>query len=437
VAVWVLVAVVALAIRDPLPGTAPGRLALGGLAALTALTGVSLAWTPLGGQGGDDLSRLLLYCGFLLAAVPLLRSPPARAAVAPGLLALTTAAALYGLSERLLPALIALERSPAAGDRLAQPLTYWNATGAFAAFGLALAAGLVARGGRAGAAAAACAPPLGLALYLTFSRGAIGAAVGGLAVLLVAGGTRAHVRAALLVAGAAAIPAAASLALDGVTRPDGPAGEGVAMLAVLVATAAAAAAVARRPLASRGAAPRARRAVVVAAAVALVAAAAAAFAAAGPGAVATREGPDRLASAQTNRGAYWRVALGTWSDHPLAGRGAGAFQVEWLRERPFRESVRDAHSLYLETAAELGVAGLLSLAALLAGGALAARRAGPPAAGVVAALAVFALHAGVDWDWEIPAFSLAALAALACLVAAAEDRHGPSTTGRATRPAAS
>ena len=57
----------------------------------------------------------------------------------------------------------------------------------------------------------------------------------------------------------------------------------------------------------------------------------------------------RLASAPSNRYEYWRVALGAFADHPLLGIGAGGFAVEWLRERPIAETVRDAHSLYIET----------------------------------------------------------------------------------------
>ena len=80
----------------------------------------------------------------------------------------------------LLPSVFSLQALPAAGDRLAQPLTYWNGQGALAAIGLVLAAGLAARGHRLAAAAA---PVLGLDLYLTLSRGAIGAGLAGLAVL--------------------------------------------------------------------------------------------------------------------------------------------------------------------------------------------------------------------------------------------------------------
>jgi O-antigen ligase len=128
-------------------------------------------------------------------------------------------------------------------------------------------------------------------------------------------------------------------------------------------------------------------------------------------------GTQRLVSAQSNRSAYWRVALEVFADHPLRGIGSGSFQVEWLKRRPFAESVRDAHSLYLETAAELGLVGVACLAVFLAGCGLAARR-GPPAA--VAALGAFALHAGIDWDWEMPALSLIPILLVARLVAARE-----------------
>ena len=90
--------------------------------------------------------------------------------------------------------------------------------------------------------------------------------------------------------------------------------------------------------------------------------------------------PARLASAQSNRYAYWRVALDAFADHPLAGVGSGGFRVEWLRERDVVEPARDAHSLYLETAAELGLVGLLLLGTAIAGGG-ARRRGAPPRRG--------------------------------------------------------
>ena len=56
-----------------------------------------------------------------------------------------------------------------------------------------------------------------------------------------------------------------------------------------------------------------------------------------------------------------------FAEHPLAGVGSGGFRVEWLRERPFKEPAEDAHSIYLETAAELGLLGLAALALLFGG----------------------------------------------------------------------
>src|SRR5918994_1514260 len=101
---------------------------------------------------------LLLAATAVLLPRPLPRSMPAIVALAP--LAAIAGAALYGLSERLIPSIVDLTDVLSAGDRLAQPLTYWNATGAFAALGLILAAALAGAPGRpvlvrAGAAATA------------------------------------------------------------------------------------------------------------------------------------------------------------------------------------------------------------------------------------------------------------------------------------------
>jgi O-antigen ligase len=118
--------------------------------------------------------------------------------------------------------------------------------------------------------------------------------------------------------------------------------------------------------------------------------------------------PSRLVSAQSNRYEYWRVAVNAFVDAPIKGGGSGSFRTVWLRERTVDETVRDAHSLYFETAAELGLVGLLALIAFIAGVvAMAQRSVG--AAGAIGALAVFAIHAGLDWDWELPALTLVAL----------------------------
>src|SRR4051794_998303 len=204
-----------------------GWLAVGGLTALTAWTGLSLLWAPVDGPAFADFERLILYTAAFGAGVAVLKGIEW---VEPALLATIVATALYGLSERLLPSVFSLQALPAAGDRLAQPLTYWNAQGALAAIGLVLAAGLAARGHRLAAAAA---PVLGLDLYLTLSRGAIGAGLAGLAVLIALQPTKATLRATVTVGVAAAAASLAALALPGVAKVDGSSGQGAAMIAIL------------------------------------------------------------------------------------------------------------------------------------------------------------------------------------------------------------
>ena len=133
----------------------------------------------------------------------------------------------------------------------------------------------------------------------------------------------------------------------------------------------------------------------------------------------------RLESTGSNRYAYWRVALRSFAHHPLVGVGAGGFATEWLRERRIDETVQDAHSLELQTAAEEGLVGLAALALLFAGVALAARRVqrrDPAlAAGPIAALVVWVVHSAIDWDWQMPALTLLAALLAGLLLARAED----------------
>ena len=135
-------------------------------------------------------------------------------------------------------------------------------------------------------------------------------------------------------------------------------------------------------------------------------------------------GATRLTSVASNRYEYWRVALREFGDAPLRGSGAGGFRVAWLQERPIREAVRDTHSLEFEVAAELGLVGLIALGVMIGGAAVAARRAllrrRALAAGPLAALVVWALHASIDWDWEMPAVTIPALVLAGLLMVHAE-----------------
>jgi O-antigen ligase len=92
--------------------------------------------------------------------------------------------------------------------------------------------------------------------------------------------------------------------------------------------------------------------------------------------------------------------------------------------RDVDESVVDAHSLVVETAAELGLVGLLFLALLIGGVAAAAReayRASPEAsAGAIAVVGAWMTHSLLDWDWEMPAVTMLAIVCAGALIALAD-----------------
>ena len=117
----------------------------------------------------------------------------------------------------------------------------------------------------------------------------------------------------------------------------------------------------------------------------------------------------------------------------MQGTGTAGFRVDWLRDRDIDEPVRDAHSLYLETAGELGLAGLLFLGLFIGGvaaaGVAAVRRERELVVGAAAGAAVFAVHAAIDWDWEMPAVALPALVLAGVLICRAAPTTADGRTG--------
>jgi O-antigen ligase len=299
-------------------------------------------------------------------------------------------------------------------------------------------------------AAVAATPALALALYLTLSRGALAAAAVGIAALVALTRDRETARSALLVvAGGAAVSAIASR-FHGVASLEGGTGsrelQGLVVLALVVGAGAALALIQRRMQPDRATAPaRSRTAGVAAALVAVCVVGAAVLLAPSPNeprASAKRSGdvvardPSRLRSIKTNRLKYWDAALHGFGDEPLRGVGARGFATVWLERRDITESAVDAHSLYIETLSELGLVGVALLALFLgAAGAAAARvyRSGPGGrvltTGWIAAGAALAVHAGVDWDWEMPAVALIFLALVAAALAASDEPAGAQAIG--------
>jgi hypothetical protein len=133
----------------------------------------------------------------------------------------------------------------------------------------------------------------------------------------------------------------------------------------------------------------------------------------------------------SNRGLIdnWKVALDGFKDRPLTGQGAGTYEVYWNQHRPAKQAsynVVDGHSLYVEILGEQGIVGLLLLLTFIVTMlvALAPFRRGPNRALYAALFATalaWAAHAGVDWDWEMPAVT-APVIALGGAALATHDR---------------
>ena len=119
-----------------------------------------------------------------------------------------------------------------------------------------------------------------------------------------------------------------------------------------------------------------------------------------------------------DRPSYWRVAWDDYQDNPVLGSGAGTYFLAWGETvAPSGGTALDAHNLYLESLAELGPVGLGLIAAALCMPLYALRRGGLTSVAGAGYLALLA-HAGVDWDWEMPAVMLSGLGCAAALLVA-------------------
>jgi len=123
------------------------------------------------------------------------------------------------------------------------------------------------------------------------------------------------------------------------------------------------------------------------------------------------------------RTAYWHVAVRQAKANPVAGSGAGTFADWWLRERSAPLSTKEAHSLYLETLAELGPLGLALVLAAFAMAIVGAFRRREPVLG--AAVIAYAVGAAVDFHWELAGATVPALILGAAAVSAPRQRRSP------------
>jgi hypothetical protein len=442
-ACWV--GLLALVLRENVVVSRLELVTVGGGVAVVGWTAASLLWTSSTTLTMLALERNMAYLAAICALVLVCRRQGALGLLV-GAWAAIALVSLYALGTHLLPERLGVYQDQVQNGRLFQPVGYWNALGIFCAMGIMLAVGLIDRPGRLvlRVAAATSLPVLAATAYFTFSRGAWLAA--GLALAVVVCLSPARLRYLTTVLVAAPVPALAvayAASLGPLTalkaspaQIEGPGRKAAIVIAVaVVGTAAvvAAFALAQRRLRIS---PAVRRGYVGLLGTAGLIAIPAVIAVTGSP-IATAHRLDReltatpavqtnlndrlLSVSLSNRQYVWRVALSEYRAHPVVGGGAGTYATYWLEHRPEPQYVVNAHSLYLETLAELGVVGLAAFVLLLAPALVGAvrARANPLIPAALGAYVAFLLHAAVDWDWQVPAVTVVALmAAVVILVQA-------------------
>ncbi len=448
--IWALVVLGAVA--GVLPRVRPAlsaRWLVAGFVALLALTTLSLLWTESLERTVEEVARLTGYGGVLALGLLTIDRRSWQSAV----LGLTFAAvAICALAMLARLSLFELPdiASEIGGGRLSYPFEYWNALAAWAAMAGAITLSWAAntRHDIRRSAALAATPMIGAVLYLTFSRGGLVSAAIGIAAVVVL--SRNRRRALAQAAIAVTLSVALAAVISGQPEIDngtGSAGAGWVLLALIAATAAAFFA-ARLTARLRGAAirrsGRERSVRTLVAAVALFAVLApVAYVVVEPGdEVAAPYGATsaRFVTFDGSRSLYWGEALEAAAERPVQGVGAGTYEFSWSRSGAAPETVRDAHSLYLEMAAELGLPGLLAILALVVGAlwlAAVPLRQGqvtPEAVAMPAAVAVFASFAAVDWLWESTAVTVLALACAVSAGGAGARRIRKGASAKGTKP---
>jgi O-antigen ligase len=372
---FVALAAAALLLVLLVPVERPGRFATATIAALgllTAWTAASWFWSDSPALAPLEAQRVALYLMAAVVTVLAGRRIP-LASVSAGILAAATAAGAWNLAIRLAPDWTGRAAVRTDIGQLADPIGYANGLALLAVAGLLLALELPR--------AAPLLVPLAGALALQDSAGALAALAAGVVVYAWASQRLLRTVALLVVPAVAAVLVAGTRSVVAPSPTDllaaaGPGHRLLVLLAVLTAVQAVLVRV-RVP-----AGPRVPAAVALLLVVAGLAAA-------------------PLLLHGHSRADYWRVAAGEARANPVLGSGAGTFVDWWVRLRPTPQSTHEAHSLYLETVAELGPIGLALVLAALAIPLAAAWRLRAPA--VLAVLVAYAVGAAVDFHWELTA----------------------------------
>jgi hypothetical protein len=446
---WIAAVGVAIGLLPRARPSRPLLLLLGAIGAYAVWTGLSLTWTESSERTFTELARALDYLGIvLLLGLVLERRTWRSAAAGLGLGALVVC--LLALASRLAPSAFPIDWAARTfrADRLDYPFGYWNAVGAWAAMsaGLALVWSVHESSRVVRAISLALVPVACLVAYLTYSRTAVAALA--LALILVLALSRNRSTALLHALAAAVGTGLAVLAVRGapqIANATGTGGAGKVAGALMFAGAlcgVAALLTAARRTDDWRVPRRLGRPLVVGGAVVVILAAGLY----GPR-LASRAWHSFTTTGVTNAGAattsrltnlsgtrynLWKVALDGFGSHPSVGVGAGSYQFLWNRRQLDTETVRNAHSLWLENLAELGVPGLVLIVVLAGcalGVAIVVRRRSQRrlSAGASTALlcmfAIYLLSASVDWMWQSTAVTVLALSGVAGVAARLSERR--------------
>lgn len=414
-------------------------------AALAGLTFASISWSVQPATSWVEADRTLSYFAAFIAAAAAARLMPGRwPAVVGGVATAATVLSAYALVVKVFPA------SLDAGNQLARlraPFEYWNATGLAAAMGIPGVAWTGARHGGGRVLRALSMPAMSLlvtVLILSGSRGALLAALIGMAVWMALVPVRLRAT-AVLVVGVAGGAAATWWALEqraittdySALAARTAAGHrfGVVLLIVLAVVTAAGLAISMGyERVAIGEQTRRRIGVALLVVLALVPIALiGGLAASSRGLTgevshawsslisqnsSVNNSPGRLEQLGSSRPGYWSEGLKVGEHALLAGTGALGFDVARTRYTVNSGQVGHAHSYLVETFADFGLIGVALTLALLVAWVLAVRRIwsrgerGPESAGLFTLLAVvviFGVQSLIDWTWFIPGVAVTAL----------------------------
>ncbi len=461
---------IALALRvmlagNPFEGASRGLwLGAGAFALYALLTLISMLWSHAPGRALVEFDRALVYLVALVLSGSLGRSPQRLRWMLRASAVATVGVCVAALITRLLPHVWPTTNLIAI-NRLAFPLTYWNALALIGAFGIVLCLHLSSDGAEPAASrilGAAAIPVLATTVYFTFSRGGIAAAAIGVVAYALIARPRALLSAVIAIVPSAGAAVAGAYHASLLATPDSTTQAAIIEgrhVAWIVLACILVAALARGVLItvldrrverfrlSERARVHARRlgwgggvAVTLVAIVATSGTIAREYqrfvSPAQPGT--SRDYRARLTDpANDGRIDMWRVGWQGFLRAPILGLGAGTYQNTWAQYRPNADTVVDAHSLYLQTLDEFGIVGFVLLVGVIVGILIrtATRIRGPDralyAAGFVVML-IWALHAGIDWDWEMPAVTLPFFALGGAMLSSAHRRSPTQVPGHAS-----